>query len=179
MDTQREIVCPKCGEKLPKDSVFCVKCGAKIEEVQKDLTTDSTKESFVRKNRKSIIVCIGVVLIIALIGFIINAVQASSLKKELMRDWEDIEGDNGSYILCILDFSDDEIEYKLETGYAFLNTTVATYKYKVVSGNKIKVNRFGDEWETFTVEFTDDKARMTVSPALTSVDNKEHWYNFD
>lgn len=179
MDTQREIVCPKCGEKLPKDSVFCVKCGAKIEEVQKDLTTDSTKEGFVRKNRKSIIVCIGVVLIIALIGFIINAVQASSLKKELMRDWEDIEGDNGSYILCILDFSDDEIEYKLETGYAFLNTTVATYKYKVVSGNKIKVNRFGDEWETFTVEFTDDKARMTVSPALTSIDDKEQWYNFD
>ena len=92
---------------------------------------------------------------------------------------EDIEGDNGSYILCILDFSDDEIEYKLETGYAFLNTTVATYKYNVVSGNKIKVNRFGDEWETFTVEFTDDKARMTVSPALTSIDDKEQWYNFD
>lgn len=114
-----------------------------------------------------------------MILLIVNAVQASNLKKELERDWYKVAGEEGSYILCVLDFSDDEIEYRLETGYAWMDTTVATYKYKVISGNKIKVLRYGDEWETIMVDLNEDKTVMEVSPALTSVDNTEIWINLD
>lgn len=60
-----------------------------------------------------------------------------------------------------------------------MNTTVATYDYKVISGNKIKVLRYGDDWETITIKFNDEKSVMTVSPALTSVDDSEIWVNID
>ena len=31
MENMMEKVCPNCGEKLPGDSSFCMKCGTKIE----------------------------------------------------------------------------------------------------------------------------------------------------
>ena len=46
-------------------------------------------------------------------------------------------------------------------------------------GNKIKVNRFGNNWETVEIEFNDDKTMMTVTPALTSVDDEEQWFHID
>lgn len=95
----------------------------------------------------------------------------------MTREWQRVEGENGTYIICVLDFSEDEIEYRLETGYSWLDTTVDTYDYKVVSGNIIKVNIYGDEWETVTVEFSGDKDMITVSPALTSVDDEEVWFD--
>ncbi|MDE7114752.1 MAG: hypothetical protein K2O57_11360, partial [Acetatifactor sp.] len=67
----------------------------------------------------------------------------------------------------------------LETGYSWMNTTVANYDYKVVNKNTIKVLRYGNKWETITVEFNKDKTMMTVRPALTSVDSVEYWFNLD
>ncbi len=179
MENTTEKICPKCGEKLPSDSSFCVKCGTKIDEKEQSGEQSNIAPSFLEKNKKKI--CLGLVAVVAvaLVFFIVNAVQASNLKKELMRDWQTVEGEDGSYIFCILDFSEDEIEYKLETGYAWMDMTVDTYEYKVISGNKIKVKMYGDDWETVTVKFNDDKSMMTVSPALTSVDDEEQWFNFD
>lgn len=179
MEGTTEKICPNCGEKLPSDSSFCVKCGTKIDGEIQGVEQSSKAPSFFEKNKKKIGLGVIAVVAVALIFFIVNAVQASNLKKELMRDWQTVEGEDGSYILCILDFSEDEIEYKLETGYAWMDMTVDTYDYKVISGNKIKVNMYGDDWETVTVEFNEDKTMMTVSPALTSVDDEEQWFNFD
>lgn len=179
MEGTTEKRCPNCGEKLPSDSSFCVKCGTKIDGDIPSIEQTSKTPSFFEKNKKKIIIGVVVVVAILVVLFIINFVQASNLKKELERDWYRVEGDDSAYILCILDFSDDEVEYRLETGYAWLDTTVATYDYKVISGNKIKVLRYGDDWETITVEFNDDKTVMTVSPALTSVDKTEIWVNLD
>lgn len=171
-------VCPNCGEELLSDSDFCVKCGTKIEENQPTPESDS-KISFLAKHKKKIFSIVGAIVTVFLIVFVVNSIQASNLKKQLMRDWEKVEGDKGSYIICILDFSDDEIEYRVETGYRWMDTTIATYDYKVVSGNKIKVNRFGNDWETVEIEFNDDKTMMTVTPALTSVDDEEQWFHID
>lgn len=179
MEGTIEKICPNCGEKLSSAAIFCVKCGTKVNGEIQSAEQPTKAPSFFEKNKKKIGVGVVAVFAVLLILFIVNAVQASNLKKELMRDWEDIEGSNGVYIVSILDFSEDEIEYKLETGYSWMDTTVATYKYKVVSGNKIKVSRFSGDWETFTIEFNEDKRMMTVSPALTSVDDKERWFNFD
>ena len=79
----------------------------------------------------------------------------------------------------VLEFSDDEVEYRLETAYSWLNSTVFSEKYKVISGNKIKVQMFGTNWKTYTVDFSDDKSVMTVSPALTSTDASENWFYLD
>ena len=70
-------------------------------------------------------------------------------------------------------------QYRLETGYGWLDTTVFTEKYKVVSRNKIKVQMFGENWETYAIEFNDDKTVMTISPAMTSTDESENWYYID
>lgn len=179
MEGTTEKVCPNCGEKLPIDSSFCIKCGTKVEGEVQSVGHPTKAPSFLEKNKKKIGIGVVAVVAVALIFFIVNAVQASNLKKELMRDWQTVEGDDGAYILCILDFSEDEIEYKLETGYAWMDMTVDTYEYKVISGNKIKVKMYGDDWETVTVEFNEEKSMMTVSPALTSVDDEEQWFNFD
>ena len=177
-EEQENKVCPNCGEELLSDSVFCVKCGTKIEENQTTPENDS-KISFLAKHKKKIFSIVGAIVAVFLIVFIVNSIQAANLKKQLLRGWENVEGEKGSYIICVLDFSDDEIEYRVETGYKWMDTTIATYDYKVVSGNKIKVNRFGNDWETIEIEFNDDKTMMTVTPALTSVDDEEQWFHID
>lgn len=176
MEELTEKACPNCGEKLPADSSFCVKCGTKIED---DTPKIEHKTNFFEKNKKKIIVSIIGVLSVLVILFIVNSIQASNLKKELMRDWYKVEGEGTSSILCILDFSDKEVKYRLETGYAWMDTTIATFDYKVISGNKIKVSRYGDDWEGITIKFNDEKSVMTVSPALTSDDDTEIWINID
>ncbi len=179
MEGTTEKICLNCGERLPIDTSFCDKCGTRVEGEVQDTEQAVKEPSFFEKNKKKIGVGIAAIVALALILFIVNAVQASNLKKLLEEDWQTVEGEEGSYILCILDFSDDEIEYRLETGYAWLDMTVATYDYKVISGNQIKVSRYGNNWETFTIKFNEDKTMMIVEPALTSVDRKEYWFNFD
>ena len=160
MEDTTEKVSPNCGE-------------------TENIEQSAKVPGFYEKNKKNILIGVIAVAAILAVLFIVNAVQASNLKKELMRDWYKVEGEEGSYILCVLDFSDKEVEYRLETGYVWMDTTIATFDYKAISGNKIKVLRYGDDWETITIEFNDDKTVMTASPALTSVDNTEFWVNLD
>lgn len=117
-------------------------------------------------------------MLFVIVGFTINAICISNLKKDLMRDWQNVEGDNDSYILSVLDFSEDKIKYRVETGYSWMDTTIGTYEYKVINGNTIKIKQFG-KWEKITVKFNDDKTMMTLTPVLTSVADKEEWFNLD
>ena len=127
MEELTEKICPNCGEKLPNDSAFCIKCGTKIEI---ETSKIEIKPNFFKQNKKKITVgVIGIVSVLVIL-FAVNFVQASKLKNELMRDWYKVEGEGSSSILCILDFSDNEVEYRLETGYAWMDTTIATYDYK-------------------------------------------------
>lgn len=179
MENTNEKICPACGEKISDGAIFCIKCGTKINGDEVVVEQQTGTKNFFEKNKKKIIISLTGVVTVLLILFIVNSVQASNLKKELKRDWYRVEGEDGAYILCILDFSDDEIEYRLETGYKWMDTTIANYDYKVISGNKIKVLRYMNKWETINVEFNDDKSVMKVSPALTSIDNTELWINLD
>ena len=118
MENMMEKVCPNCGEKLPGDSSFCMKCGTKIEEDGPGIEQEQPAQApgFWQKNKKKIIIAAAAVAAVVLVFVIVNAVQASNLKKELERGWCKVEGEEGAYILCVLDFSEDEIEYRLETG---------------------------------------------------------------
>lgn len=180
------IFCPKCAEAIQDNSSICPKCNAILNDGQENeqaVVYASQKHSGqqepvqtqTRKPPKSIIMIVAAALLVVAVLFSVNEVQKSGLKKELLRDWIDTDGT----ILKVLDFSDSEIEYRLETGYRYLDTTVATYTYKIVSGNKIKIKRYGDDYETFVIEFNDEKSMFTVEPAITSIDSSEHWFNLD
>lgn len=182
--------CSKCGEVIPEGSKICPKCGETVEAAangeqaviyasQSEFSqTPASGEK--KKSRKGVVaIVIAIAAALAVIFFIVNSIQAFNLKKELLRDWMDISGEDGSYIIKVLDFSDDEVEYRLETGYSWLDSTLGTYDYKVVSGSKIKIKRFGDDYETFQIEFNDEKSMMIVTPAITSTDDSEHWFNLD
>lgn len=169
-------ICPKCGAEIPSNSSFCSKCGESFDSELFSYENDAAKE----KKRKSPVLTIVVAIILLAIGSaaIFMLQQTTSLKKELMRDWSRVdESEYTTYVKCVLDFSEDEIEYYIQMPLSS-NATITTYKYKV-AGNKLLVMRSGDQWETFDVEFNEDKSMMTVTPALTSADNSEFWYNFD
>ena len=73
-----------------------------------------------------------------------------------------------------LDFSKDKIEYNFISGYSWLNSTIADYDYKIISPSKIKI-----KGKTYKIEFNEDKTMMTITPALTSADSSEDWFNVD
>lgn len=132
-----------------------------------------------KSNKKGIIIGAVSVAAVILLALIVNTIQASNLKKELLRDWRVYEKSGSSYVELILDFSENEIDYRIETGYSWIDTTIATIEYKVISGNKIKVKRYDDEWETIEIEFDDDKSVMRVSPAITEAKSEEYWHCAD
>lgn len=118
-----------------------------------------------------------IVLAVAISG-VVRFVGTNNLKKELLRDWSRTESSGGSYYTLELDFSEDKIEYNFNSSYAFLDSTIATYDYEVVSPNKIVVD-YGVADVEIEVEFDDEKEMMIFTPALTSTDSSEYWYNFD
>ena len=64
----------------------------------------------------------------------------SNLENHLLRDWSRVEtGDSGTLYKVELDFSKDKIDYNFISSYAFLNSTLTTFEYKVVSPSKIKI----------------------------------------
>lgn len=176
--------CMKCGEAIPDNSKVCPLCGADLEEhdqqavvyaSQKEIESTSMKEPNEKTLSKNMVrILSGVAVLVVIIAAVLG-VQKSNLKKELQKNWLDTDGT----ILKILEFSDNEVEYRLETGYSWMDRTLFTEKYKVVSGNKIKVQMFGDTWETYTIKFNDEKTVMTISPAMTSTDDFENWYYLD
>ena len=170
--------CLNCGAELPEGALFCSNCGAQANRL---VVTEEVPPSsgFFKRNKK--LLCIGVAAVLGIGGFFfgVHASGVSALKKELLRDWSKLNGEDGVYIRSILDFSDDEIEYRIETDYSWLDRTIGTFDYKVTGKNKFKAKSSVGSWESYTVEFDDDKSMMIVSPALTSVDREEYWFCHD
>lgn len=90
----------------------------------------------------------------AIIALVIISVQKANLKKLLVKEWYD---DTEGSIIKVLDIEDDEMEYRLEMGYRWLDSTLGTYDWKEISGNKIKIKMYGDKYETYTIKLNDDK----------------------
>lgn len=177
--------CLKCGEAIPDGSSVCPNCGANLSEEDKEQTIvyASQKESEESSEQKKIGkkipkgVWIGFATIVCVIAifYIVNGINQANLKKALVKEWYDADDS----IIKVLDIDDNEMEYRLETGYRWLDTSLGTYEWKPISGNKIKIKRFGDKYETFTVELNDDKDVLKISPAITSTDSSETWYHID
>ncbi len=176
--------CMKCGQAIPDNSKICPLCGADLERddqqvvvyaSQKEIESTPGDNLNKKKLSKTMLLILSGIAVLVVIIVAVLGIQKNNLKKELQKDWLDTDGT----ILKVLEFSDDEVEYRLETGYGWMDTTLFTEKYKVVSGNKIKVQMFGEDWETYAIEFNDDKTVMTIYPAMTSTDESENWYYLD
>jgi uncharacterized Zn finger protein (UPF0148 family) len=181
--------CFKCGEAIPDGSSFCPHCGANLVEEEKEQEQEqsvvyaSQKEPETvneqpkthKKVPKGVLAGIIVIVCVAAIGFIVNGINQANLKKKLVKEWYALDGS----IIKVLDIDDDEMEYRLETGYQWMNTSLGTYDWKPVSGNKIKIKQFGDKYKTYTIELNEDKDMLKISPAITSTDSSETWYHVD
>lgn len=76
------------------------------------------------------------IIIIAVISFIVVLeISKANLRKDLVRDWKALD----ESIIKVLDISDNKIDYRLETGYTWMDTSVAKYNWKPVSGNQIEI----------------------------------------
>lgn len=196
--------CLKCGEFISDDSIFCPRCGEKVVKAvppdQEERAAASSTKAFTtqtamdepatvvigdvnagepkyekapkKSKNKWTVMAIVAVVVIAVVFFAIQAVGKSNLKKQLLRDWQTVD----STLLLELDFSDDEIEYNAYTGYKWLDTTIFTMEYKVISPNKIKILDYD---KVIEIEFNDDKTMMICIPAITSTDSIEYWFNRD
>lgn len=121
------------------------------------------------------IIPVSVVLVCAIAFCIYWFAGKAALKKELLRDWSNTETlSSGSYYMLELDFSDDSVDYNFFSYY--IDRTIATFDYKVISPNKIS---YGPYDRVISVEFDAEKEMMTFTPAMTSTDSKEYWFNFD
>ena len=83
MENITEIVCPNCGEKLPGDSVFCAKCGTRLnedgqQEVQ-GVEQAAKPTGFFAKYKKIIGIAAAAVIIVLIVLFAVNTVQRLSL----------------------------------------------------------------------------------------------------
>jgi len=182
--------CLECGEAIPDGSVTCPKCGAVI---KKDIDNTSDEQAVVyasqnvteqeisqkpplsKKLPKQVYIGIAAVIGILVILFIVNAVNKANIKKALVKEWYDTEDS----IIKVLDIEDGKMEYRLETGYSWMDMSMGTYDWKPAGKNKIKIKMYQDKYETYTIEFNDDKTSFKISPAITSVDDNEHWYHID
>lgn len=176
--------CFKCGEAIPDGSKFCPKCGASLEENNEQFVVYASQEKedvSLNENKKStallkkIMIVLGIAVIIIVVILVINESRKASLRNKLNQKWYESSGS----ILKVLEFSEDEIEYRLETGYSWLDTSVGTYEYKVVGSNKIKVERVDEIFETYTIEFNDEGTVMTITPSFTNTDKSEKWYELN
>lgn len=159
--------CRKCGNEIKDSQQFCGKCGKSVNDTNKFIINSN-----LFKKKSFIIICCTLIVFIG-IFFGVNTIGKHNLEKSLLNDWSRVEtGDSGTLYQLQLDFSSDKIEYKFISSYSWLNTTISTYDYKVVSPNKIKVKD-----KIYKIDFNDKKTMMTITPALTSTDNEESWYN--
>lgn len=178
LEEQVKKICCNCGSEISECAVFCSKCGERYGAEQPTYEAKGDDlNTFVKHKNKVIGAALAVVAVIVIMC-IYNSVQISNLKKQLLRDWERVESTGSTYYTLGLDFSGNEIDYTFDSSYSWLDSTIATYEYKVISGDKIKVKRYGS-WDTFKVEFNEDKEMMIITPAVTSTDDEEYWYNFD
>jgi hypothetical protein len=118
-------------------------------------------------------VCIVLVAAIAFCAYWFGGKAA--LKKQLLKDWYYAdETSYGTSYMLELDFSDDSVEYNFVSVY--ITQTIATLDYKVFAPNK---KSYGPYDRVITISFNSDKTMMTFTPAMTSTDSSEYWFNLD
>lgn len=183
--------CTKCGAQIPDDAGKCPVCSKREELLHKEEEIQATdvpgadapaSANMPQKKKKPLLLIssIAAVCLVA-IGIILGlqGAQKAKLKNELMRGWSRVEeSSGGAYYRLVLDFDEDTVDVNFEAAAIFgMDETLASFEYKVISGNKIKILDFDKE---FTIEFDKEHESFRMTPALVDTDYYyEYWYNFD
>ena len=133
-----------------------------------------------KKKKGKVFLIIGIIALALILLLTVSCAATklggkSRLERMLLEDWSRVENDGDLYFELVLDFEEGYVDYLFESAY--LNDTIATLQYEVISGNEIRVPEHGDR--VYTITFNDDKSMMTITPALTSTEPFEYWFNFD
>lgn len=153
------IECPKCRKEISDKAKKCPNCGGIINQTKK------------QKN----IVIFSVIILIALTIMGYSYYQKQELKKQLLKDWERVErASSDNYYTLKLDFSETTIQYKFDSIYYWLDSTLMTYDYKIINSHKLEIND-----NIYEIEFNEDKTMMTITPSLTDSDTSKSWFNFN
>ena len=177
--------CHKCGKEIPDGCAFCPYCAQTLPPVTAEYSSHPgavgaptailVKKPWHRtkKFRLSILIVSALVLAFGLF-LLIQGVGKANLQNDLMRGWSRVEEDEGAYYTLELDFSQDKIKYNFKSAYAWLDSTIGTYTYRVTAPDKIYVKEFK---KTFIVEISRDKKVMTITPSITSTKPSESWFH--
>ena len=183
--------CVKCGAQIPDGANECPVCGKKEEALHREEEKQATGELEVcasasantPQKKKKLLLLISSIAAVCLVavGIIlgVQGAQKAKLKNELMRGWSRVEETSGgaTYYRLVLDFDEDTVDVNFEALLPGMNERLATLEYKVISGNKIKILDFDEE---FTIEFDKEHESFRITPALVDTDYYyEFWYNFD
>ena len=182
--------CLHCGEAIPEGSHVCPVCGKEVDKSKSENehavvyatqntstiipiqeTEEEKKES--RPKPIAMILLFSLLLLAALL--IVSGLSKANLKKKMLHTWYAQDAS----LIKVLDISDDSIEYRLETGYSWLNTSLGNFEWKVIGAHKIKINRFGNGFEKYKVEINKDNTILIVTPAITEEGTEETWYNIE
>lgn len=118
----------------------------------------------------------GVVIAVFLMGFlVISESGKGALKGELTGTWAAGKGS----IIKVLEIEESSMTYKLETGYGFLNSSLAIWQWRPTGLDSFEISRTGSDWESHTVQFSADKKLITIKPALPSTDSYETWVHIN
>lgn len=178
--------CRKCGAELPESASVCPACEEAVEMPGMPGQEPASNPTYAEpepapKRKKTLLIAICAVAAACLVGVCIllgvQSAQKNKLHEELMRGWSRVEeGDSGTYFRLELDFDEDSVDYNFYSGIAWLDTTLATFDYKVISGNKIKLLDYD---RVFEIEFNEEHTCFQITPSLTDANSSEFWYHFD
>lgn len=165
------MICPNCQANIADDSTFCTECGIQTRPTSPSDTPVDTDQLAGDDNegRKKLVNALCVVVGLAFLIFAFIVMQSISVRNALQGEWHRAD-DN--YV--VLEFDDDDIEYRFESIYYYLNTTFFNGKFKVVSPHKIKIDRSGRGYKNYRIEMRN--GNFVIRPALTSTDYSEVWF---
>lgn len=151
------VKCKECGKEISDTAKLCPNCGVQI------------KQKY--NKRIKIIISVIILIVISVIGY--REYQKQELKKLLLEDWERIEtGDSGSIYTLELDFSETSIDYNFHSIYSWLDSTLKTYDYEIISSHQLEIDN-----KKYEIEFNEEKTMMIITPSLTDSNKSENWFN--
>lgn len=190
------MLCPKCHASIGEEMATCPECGA--------ATGDDVGESFSREEGETVVYAskdgdameasekekgkerwgmlseiprpalfaLAAIALVAIGLIVTTEVGKNDLKNKLVGTW--YASDDS--IIRILDIKSDTMTYELQGSYAFIHSTLGTWRWRPASKDTIEIDRSGSGWTTLKITSIDEYG-FVVSPGLTSTDDMEVWVN--
>jgi len=196
--------CKNCGNQIDDTAAFCPNCGTKNEgtaapeapayeapaapapeapayEAPVAPEAPAPKKKGFKKWLLAIIIPAAVIVIALILILCFAGGGKGQLQDELMEGGTWIRADEEyDALLLELTFSEDTIEYAASGIYVDLREVVAEIPYEVVDEDTILLTEWDREVDV-TVEYdpSDGTRTLTCTPALTSTDSIEWWFQFE